>query len=387
MKFTSIVCALIGLSAASALECDRLFARPNIHKISQDRLNRYINAVKKLNEGPRPTKWDGFARKHVALYDQIHSNPQFLAWHRIFLHEVEEELRKIDSEVRIPYWDWTVYNSNMNDDPVWNIFGRWGENNNEMCVRQGIFSDFRVLYGDDPNSNGRCLKRNSRFDDSFGGSKELINHFISSRDNVYFFDFLEANPHALLHNGIGQEFQGHASPADPIFFSHHAFIDKIWFDRQNRLPQTTLEYPLRDNTKIPGYNKQIWEAYDPFGMCYTYVPDNFSWDSSVRMQSVSVNRNEIPRYVPLTHSNSTSSGIPTDEEKQEHAHKYITEGIIAPDVNNGAKQCYDGSNTIPVGKVLDLKYIQMMKYDEADSRTKQREAAQIISEINARCLA
>ncbi|KXN69934.1 hypothetical protein CONCODRAFT_71093 [Conidiobolus coronatus NRRL 28638] len=252
MKFTSIVCALIGLSAASALECERLFARPNIYKISQERLDRYLNAVKKLNEGP---------------------------------HDLE-----------------------------------------------GI-------------------------------------------------------PHALIHNGIGEEFQGHASPADPLFMSHHAFMDKIWFDRQNRLTETTLEYPLKDNAWVMGYNKQIWQAYDPFGMCYTYVPDNFSWEN-VRMQrSDAIDDIEIEPYVPLTYSNSTRSGVPTEEEKQEHARKYITEGIIAPDVNNGPEKCLDGTPTSPVGKILDYSFIAQMQYDESKLRTKQRKAALITSEANNMCLA
>jgi hypothetical protein len=387
MKFTTIVCALIGFSAASALDCERLFARPNIYKMSQDRLDRYINAVKKLNEGPRPTKWDNFARKHIQYYPHVHRTPYFLAWHRFFLYEVEEELRNIDPEVRIPYWDWSVHNANMREDPVWNIFGKNGEGD-DKCVRQGVFRDFRVLYGDDPNnSNGRCLKRRDKYAASFGGNHDLINTYINNRNNFDFQDDLEGIPHALIHNGIGEEFQGHASPADPLFMSHHAFIDKLWFDRQNRLRETTLEYPLKDNTWIMGYDKQVWQSYDPFGMCYTYIEDNFSWDN-VRMQrSAAIDDIEIEPYVPLTRSNSTSSGIPTEEEKQEHARKYITEGVIAPDVNNGPKNCFDGTPTNPVGKILDYSFIVQMQYDESKLRTKQRKAALITSNANSMCVA
>jgi hypothetical protein len=385
MKFITIIYALIGFSAASALECKRLFARPNIHKISQDRLYKYTNAVKKLNEGSRPTKWDTLARKHIQYFRQIHRTPYFLVWHRLFLHEVEEELRKIDPEIRIPYWDWTVYFSNMDDDPVWNIFGKNGDSN-DKCVHQGVFRDFRVLYGDDPkNSNGRCLKRNSQYETSLGGNHKLINDYISNQSDSSFQDDLEGFPHALIHNGIGEEFQNTASPADPLFMSHHAFIDKVWFDRQNRLPETTLRYPLKDNTLVMGYNKQVWEAYDPFNMCYTYTPDNFSWDN-VRMQGISINSIEVESYIPLISSNFTSSGVPSEEEEQENARKYITKGIIAPDVNSGPKTCLDGTPTTPVGKIIDNSFIISMKYDVSEIRQKQRKAALATSEENSKCL-
>ncbi|BFO21634.1 hypothetical protein SHKM778_80220 [Streptomyces sp. KM77-8] len=33
--------------------------------------------------------------------------PSFLPWHRRFLLDLEEALRRVDSEVTLPYWDWT----------------------------------------------------------------------------------------------------------------------------------------------------------------------------------------------------------------------------------------------------------------------------------------
>ena len=36
-----------------------------------------------------------------------HGGPAFLPWHREYLLRFENELREIDSQVAIPYWDWT----------------------------------------------------------------------------------------------------------------------------------------------------------------------------------------------------------------------------------------------------------------------------------------
>src|SRR2546427_8000749 len=38
----------------------------------------------------------------------IHGNPTFLPWHRELLRRMELDLQAIDSNVTIPYWDWTV---------------------------------------------------------------------------------------------------------------------------------------------------------------------------------------------------------------------------------------------------------------------------------------
>ena len=44
---------------------------------------------------------------------------------------------------------------------------------------------------------------------------------------------IESTPHANPHNLLGGHIRSFSSPADPLFFSHHAFIDKIWSMWQN----------------------------------------------------------------------------------------------------------------------------------------------------------
>jgi hypothetical protein len=39
---------------------------------------------------------------------------------------------------------------------------------------------------------------------------------------------IESAPHASPHNLLGGHIRSFSSPADPLFFSHHAFIDKLW---------------------------------------------------------------------------------------------------------------------------------------------------------------
>lgn len=48
------------------------------------------------------------------------------------------------------------------------------------------------------------------------------------------FTTSKSTMNSFVHNGIGSDFIRRASPNVPLFFAHHAFLDKIWFDRQNR---------------------------------------------------------------------------------------------------------------------------------------------------------
>ena len=37
----------------------------------------------------------------------IHWSPSFLPWHRDFLRQIEIQLQAFDSQITLPYWDWT----------------------------------------------------------------------------------------------------------------------------------------------------------------------------------------------------------------------------------------------------------------------------------------
>ncbi|HFJ9281631.1 TPA: tyrosinase family protein [Bacillus cereus] len=41
----------------------------------------------------------------------IHQSAMFLPWHRQFTRHFKLELQKINPNLSIPYWDWTVDNS------------------------------------------------------------------------------------------------------------------------------------------------------------------------------------------------------------------------------------------------------------------------------------
>jgi tyrosinase len=73
-------------------------------------------------------------------------------------------------------------------------------------------------------------------------------------------------------------FKPHSSPNDPVFFLHHAFVDKIWADwmvrhGQQYLPQEAIPQPIGGVVSVPGKNTPI----KPFDK----VVPNFSAPGSV----------------------------------------------------------------------------------------------------------
>jgi hypothetical protein len=391
--FSALVTSFIGLSLLGVEAqdgCPRLRARPNVHKMSQQNWDRYAAAVKKLNSGPRPNKWDQLSNMHVQYYPQVHSSPFFLGWHRQFLYDFESALRKIDETVRIPYWDWTVYYSNINNDPVWQKYGKNGDSRNGYCVSQGSFAGMGVAYGSGRLRSGeKCSTRAPQFSRVISGSKPELDNLINSSTDIDFWENFEYGSHGRVHNGISYDFSGHASPSDPLFYAHHAFIDKIWFDRQNRHGQFTLTYPRYPlTTRLPGYNNvQLWQTLDPFGMCYTYVEDNFLWDN-VRTSSVLPNV-QVEAFAPIQLSPSDSSNNSTkiNEIKDEHAKEFVFKDAVAPNLDNAPEQGSDGCEIYPIPEPVSSEYIAHMEYNEVKVREIERTTALQLTELNKRCMA
>merc|ERR1712127_1071236 len=61
----------------------------------------------------------------------------------------------------------------------------------------------------------------------------------SSIASIGFVTFVETQWHNSQHCAIGGYMCGFSSPHDPVFWAHHAFVDKVWFDWQ--LQHLTVE--------------------------------------------------------------------------------------------------------------------------------------------------
>jgi tyrosinase len=59
-----------------------------------------------------------------------------------------------------------------------------------------------------------------------------INSVMNKNTFDSFQSSLEGGPHNWVHNAVGGTMATSGSPADPLFWLHHANVDRIWADWQ-----------------------------------------------------------------------------------------------------------------------------------------------------------
>ena len=120
----------------------------------------------------------------------------FLAWHRQFVLRMEHRLQQVHPHLMIPYWDAITDRklpAAMNKPALlaaWGVTRAW--NANALATA----ADVNVL-----------------------GQLGAFTTFQKA---------IEGAVHGSVHNAIGGDMAGPGSPADPIFWLHHANIDRLW---------------------------------------------------------------------------------------------------------------------------------------------------------------
>lgn len=128
----------------------------------------------------------------------------FLAWHRQFVFEMEQVMQELNPRISIPYWD-----SSQDQSPnsqLWDV-------------------DFMGSF----NSNWGLGRRLGLYNDL--PSPSSVSNLMLETDFFEFSDLFERQPpHSGAHRWVSGAMITSASPRDPVFYLHHAFIDKIWHD-------------------------------------------------------------------------------------------------------------------------------------------------------------
>jgi hypothetical protein len=205
--------------------------RKNVRTMPQSELKRYTDAVNALRNKVGTggaSVFENFAAVHSSNIAQAHYGAYFLPWHRQMLHEFEVELNKVaspGSPLGVPYWDFTAYNNQFTVDPMWQRMGG-------AVANQPLPSAPFRAWSSGPNA-GRAVTRGftvgSARSDAFVSSGNIAS-LVSGTSQSYatFNNYLEAahnSPHASIDGDMGRT--GLAAN-DPLFYSHHAYIDMIW---------------------------------------------------------------------------------------------------------------------------------------------------------------
>ena len=166
-----------------------------------------------------------FAREHDRYFTNgIHRGPAFLPWHRHFLLRMEAELRNFDARVVLPYWDWTRVDARDLDAEPWKPF--FGGRNNQG----GQFDHWDYERAASPPRL----------------QLPTLDSVIGEIQAASYAEFrsMEFGSHVPAHRWTGGTMMSSASPADPLFYLHHANVDRIWAIWQlnhPRVDQYTLD--------------------------------------------------------------------------------------------------------------------------------------------------
>ncbi|MGY3317456.1 tyrosinase family protein [Arthrobacter sp. TE12232] len=208
---------------------------------------RFIDAVDTLNL-PDQTGISAFGRLvavHSDMGHRMHAmggadpatdpgQQRFLSWHRVYLYEFEQLLQTVHPDITIPYWDWSspaeqaVPGWLVNVRPVVNV------------PRPG---PGRITVTRFPGTMGFTLT------DVIGGAVDASIASLATVENATDFTSFASgleSIHDLVHVWVGgrRGTMGRLdrAPADPLFWMHHANIDRLWFQWQ-KSPQGQGQRP------------------------------------------------------------------------------------------------------------------------------------------------
>jgi tyrosinase len=228
-----------------------VYVRRNIWDFGRDdpMVTAYANAVRQMQTLPanNPLSWIYQAAIHgtylndpLSAWNQCrHGSWYFLSWHRMYVYFFESIVRKIIVQQGGPS-DWALF--------YWD-YHREGQNSIPPAFRGPVLADGlpNPLYVTQraPGINAGAGLPAQVTDPSFALSRTLftgVREFGGgvSDQNKRFWSAtgrLEQSPHNDVHNAVGGPTGWMSDPQtaaqDPIFWLHHANIDRLWWLWQN----------------------------------------------------------------------------------------------------------------------------------------------------------
>ncbi|MDK1476202.1 tyrosinase family protein [Streptomyces sp. 549] len=268
--------------------------RKNQAQLTAAEKRRFTDALLALK---RSGRYDTFVSTHNDFImsdtdsgDRVgHRSPSFLPWHRRFLLEFEQALQSVDADVTLPYWDWTVDRTAAASLWAPDFLGGTGRSRDGQ-VTDGPFAfsgsrwpievrvDGRNFLRRSLGSGTRPLPTRAEVDSVLAMATYDMPPWNSASDG--FRNHLEGwrgvNLHNRVHVWVGGHMATGGSPNDPVFWMHHAFIDKLWTEWQARHPQGVY-LPARGTANVVDLNETMrpWNDVTPADMLdhtphYTY---------------------------------------------------------------------------------------------------------------------
>jgi tyrosinase len=239
--------------------------RMNQRDLTRDQRGRFVEAVLELK---RTGGYDRHVRLHSTYFDAdgeaglrvAHMAPTFFPWHRKFLLAFERDLRRLDPEVTVPYWDWTRDRSP--DSALWDddfmggdgrrsdgqvMTGPFAYRNGNWPITYGVTEEHWLTRRMGRPSRPIVLPTGAELEEALALPVYDAAPWDSAPDTRGFRNRMEGwtvgearggHLHNRVHQWMGGHMLGGSSPNDPVFWLHHAFIDLVWVRWQRRHPES-----------------------------------------------------------------------------------------------------------------------------------------------------
>ena len=246
-------------------------ARRNIEDLSDAELLTLKKAYRTVQKIRDDRGFNHIAGFHAVPFHYCHiESPYwtFLPWHRAYTYWFEQVLKDVDPTVSLPYWDWTSASTHQTGIPK------------AFATRLEIDGTANPLFSSEivTQFENRLTKRTPLAPALLSTSDYEVT--VKRVDDLIqtdlFDDFtqdLEDRPHGSVHVWTGG-MSGDMSTTnyaafDPIFFSHHCMIDRIWYLWQQKHGIKNIRADLLDRTLIP-FGIKVNDLLDISSLGYTY---------------------------------------------------------------------------------------------------------------------
>jgi tyrosinase len=218
----------------------------------------------------------------------------FLPWHRAYLSFFDNAARDQDEDAILPWWDWTSDLSHQIGLPA--AYTAGGPS---------------LESGPVPEINGDPARGTTRnpsnpadlptYDQIYGP-----NGLLERTDFRDFSNQLQ-DVHDGIHGWVGGDMGSIGTSAfDPVFWAHHAMIDRVWYQWQlkhgvNNIPPEYLDLAL-----FPGYT--VNQVLDVRALGYDYATGAVTAGPDVPSGAGGADAGEMPEPAPVTEPEAPTTG-------------------------------------------------------------------------------
>jgi tyrosinase len=249
-------------------------------------MRRAVAAMKALPPSD-PRNWTRFAEIHADFCP--HGNWYFLPWHRAYILSFERICQELSGkpDFALPYWDWTV------DREFPRAFSESNRANPLFDPRPGVA---RGLALADDMVGPRVISRimNSPDFEAFGSTRPRGQNSTSPRwqQRAGSRTELEFNPHDGVHQSLGGNMAIIPwASRDPIFYLHHANVDRLWTAWNRRGNANSAERMWRDFAFTRQFVREggrrwdvgVGELGSPAALGYRYDDDDGPFAADVTL--------------------------------------------------------------------------------------------------------